>query len=664
MKLMTKYLSACLLLVFMVTSCDGQHTLSLGSVFSDNMVMQQKTNAAIWGRSIPGKTVAVKTSWDDKNYTAKADVKGNWKVIVVTPAFGGPYEIDISNGEDISLKNVMIGEVWICSGQSNMEMPLAGWGKIKDYQKEIDDAKYPDIRLLQVKQVTSNTPLEDAEIVNGGWQFCSPESVAGFSSVAYFFARDLYKKTGIPIGVINTSWGGTIAEAWTSGTTLKTLPDFAAATAKILATDQTKALIKYSQAHKVWERNVILRDSGYAAGKYKYITPGYNASGWKKVAVPGMWEEHGFPDFDGVIWFRKEVVIPATWVGKDMKIELGPIDDDDVTYYDGQKLGAISGYTFPRIYTVDGDKVKAGKHVITVRVYDGSGGGGFYGAKEDLFVSNTQGEKIPLAGDWQYKIGLNLKNLPAVPVPADGPNRPTVLYNAMINPFIQYAIRGAIWYQGESNADRADQYRRLFPAMITDWRKKWKIGDFPFYYVQLANYMDADQQPAASAWAELRDAQSQTLALPNTGMAVTIDIGEAKDIHPKNKQEVGHRLALIALAKDYAQPGVYAGPVLQSFQVDGAQVLLSFKNIEGGLKSKGGDAVTGFAVAGEDQQFHWATASIKGDKVELSSTEVPHPVAVRYAWGNNPVCNLYNGEGLPASPFRTDKWKWMTFGNK
>jgi sialate O-acetylesterase len=660
----TKYLTLSLMLLLIVISCRGQTTLRLASVFSDNIVLQQKTDAAIWGKSVPGKAVEVKTSWDEKSYTAKPDLKGNWKVMVTTPSFGGPYQLDISNGEEITLRNVMIGEVWICSGQSNMEMPLAGWGKIKDYQKEIEDAKFPDIRLLQVKQVTSNMPLEDAQIVNGGWQFCSAESVAGFSAVAYFFARELYQKTGIPIGVINTSWGGTIAEAWTSGTTLKTIPDFAAATAKIAATDQAKAAIVYNQAHRIWERNVILKDSGYVAGKYKYVAPGFDATGWKKMTVPRMWEEQGFKGFDGGIWFRKEVDIPAGWAGKTLQLDLGTIDDDDVTYFDGQRVGATAGYTTPRSYSISGDKVAGGKHIITIRIYDGSGGGGFYGDPESVALVNADGERIALAGDWQYKVGIDLKKLPAVPVSADGPNRPTVLYNAMINPFIQFAIRGAIWYQGESNADRADQYRRLFPAMITDWRKQWKIGDFPFYYVQLANFMAVDPQPAASTWAELRDAQSQTLSLPNTGMAVTIDIGEEKDIHPKNKQDVGHRLALIALARNYAQPVVYSGPVLQSFQIDEDRVLLSFKNIEGGLKTKGDDTVKGFAVAGEDQVFHWATASIKGDKVELSSAEVPHPVAVRYAWGNNPVCNLYNGEGLPASPFRTDTWKGITFGKK
>jgi len=287
------------------------------------------------------------------------------------------------------------------------------------------------------------------------------------------------------------------------------------------------------------------------------------------------------------------------------------------------------------------------------------------GDKNTLSISSEGAEPIALIGDWQYRLGLDFKTIAPVPAAGNGPNRPTVLYNAMINPLIQFAIKGAIWYQGESNADRAEQYRKLFPAMITDWRTKWKQGNFPFYYVQLANYMDTVAEPLPSAWAELRDAQLKTLALPNTGMAVAIDIGETKDIHPKNKQEVGRRLALIALANTYEQKIPFSGPVLQSFQTDGAKMLLSFKYADGGLKVMGGGVqLKGFEIAGADQKFYRADAVIKDGKVIVSSTRVPSPVAVRYAWANNPVCNLYNAADLPASPFRTDDWKGITYGKK
>lgn len=638
-----------------------QAKVRLPAVFSDNMVFQQKTDAAIWGKAAAGKMVTISTTWSAKQYTAKADEAGNWKIKVSTPSYGGPYEITIADGEKVTLKNVLIGEVWVCSGQSNMEFPLAGWGQVNDYKKEIADANYPNIRLLQVEHVASNLPLEDAKVTNYGWQPCSPENISNFSSVAYFFAREIYKKKGIPIGLIHTSWGGTIAEAWTSEKTLKTMPDFAAAAALIEKTDQTKSAQDFKTAMDTWEKLLPAKDVGYSNGNPLWTATSFDASSWKTMPVPGYWEQSVLPDFDGVVWFRKKVTIPASWAGKNLKINLGTIDDDDVTYFDGEKIGETKGYQHARSYTIPGHKIKAGEYVLSVRVFDNAGNGSFYGDKNILSAQSATGESIALAGDWQYQVGLNLKDMPPMPRLVDGPNRPTVLFNAMINPFIQFAIRGVIWYQGESNGDRAHQYRELFPAMITDWRKHWNIGDFPFYFVQLANYMKVNEQPRESAWAELRDAQRQTLSLPNTGMSVTIDIGDGENIHPKNKQEVGRRLALIALAKTYGDKIVYSGPEYTAQQIKGNAILLNFKFTDGGLVAKNGSSLTGFAIAGADHQYHWAKAVIQGNKILVSSAEVPEPVAVRYAWDNNPVCNLYNGEGLPASPFRTDGWQDSTF---
>jgi sialate O-acetylesterase len=653
-------LKTILLFTALCTGYTVKAIVKLPAVFSDNMVLQQKTNAAIWGKAEPGKTITLGTTWSTEKYTSMADQDGNWKILVSTPSYGGPYTINISDGDQLTLKNVLIGEVWVCSGQSNMEMPLAGWGKIKDYQKEISEAKYPDIRLLQVEHQTANKPLTDAGVTSGGWQECNSQSVAEFSSVAYFFAREIYRKKGIPIGLIHTSWGGTIAEAWTSASTLKTMPYFATAVNRIEHIEQEKSSLIFNREMENWQKNIQGKDAGLAQGKPLWTATAYDDSSWKTMPLPSLWEDTALPGFDGIVWFRKKVAIPASWAGKDLKVNLGTIDDDDVTFFDGLKIGETKGYGKIRSYTVPGSQVRAGEFVLVVRVFDSTGGGGVYGDKQGLFLSTATGESISLAGDWQYKVGLNFKDVPAMPALSEGPNRPTVLYNSMINPFIQFAIRGAIWYQGESNADRAHQYRTLFPAMIADWRKKWNIGDFPFYFVQLANYMKTAEQPAASSWAELRDAQLKTLSLPNTGMAVTIDIGESKDIHPKNKQEVGRRLALIALAKTYGEKIPYSGPSVVSQQVNGNSVSLTFKHAEGGLKTKDGSALTGFAVAGADQKFYWAEGVIKGNKVILSSAQVTNPVAVRYAWADNPVCNLYNGAGLPASPFRTDNWRDST----
>lgn len=650
------------IIVFLIMQ-SVQAKVTMPAMFSDNMVLQQKTNAAFWGTASAGKSVSVSTGWNNKKYTTLADKNGNWKLKVLTPSFGGPYTISIDDGDVTTLKNVLIGDVWLCSGQSNMEMPLAGWGKIQDYEKEIAAANYPGIRLLQIDHTTSNVPLNDAKVSNGGWTACTPEYVAGFSSVAYFFAREIYKKTKVPIGLIHTSWGGTIAEAWTSGPALKKMPDFAEAVNRIESAETKAGEETYEQKVKTWQKSIVEKDSGNADGKFNWATSKDVVPGWQSMTLPTLWENASLPDFDGVVWFRKKVMIPAAWAGKDINLTLGTIDEDDITWFNGEKIGQTEGSNKPRSYTIPGSLVKEGENEMTVRVFDGSGNGGLYGDAKMLTLSSANGEQISLAGPWMYKVGLNLKGLPK-PVDTNGPNRATVLYNAMIHPFIPFSIRGVIWYQGESNAGRAYQYRTLFPTLINDWRKNWGEGNFPFYFVQLANFLKATDQPKESAWAELREAQSKTLSLPNTGMAVAIDIGNALDVHPKNKQEVGRRLALIALAKDYGQKIIFSGPMYQSHILDGNDIKLSFKYADAGLKSNNGSTLSGFEIAGEDKKFYWAKATIAGNQVVVSSSEVAKPVAVRYNWADNPNGNLYNTAGLPASPFRTDDWRGITYDKK
>lgn len=653
-----------LMMLPLLLSGNIQAKVKLPSVFGDNMVFQQKTEAAVWGKAEPGKTVELIPGWNKRTYRGKADDKGNWKIMMPTPAFGGPYAITISDGEPLTLNNVLIGEVWVCSGQSNMEMPLAGWGRINNYQQEIDASAYPDIRLLQVEHQTSMTPQEDAKVWENGWQSCSPASISNFSSVAYFFARDIYKKKGVPIGLIHTSWGGTIAEAWTSGEALKKMADFKDIVVQMESSRQNQSDKPFQQQMEEWEANMLTRDAGFKGGEAIWAASSVEDASWKKMDVPAFWERSALPNFDGVVWLRKKVNIPESWAGKELKIDLGVIDDDDITYFNGKKIGATRGYNKPRAYVVPASEVKAGVAVIAVRVFDSTGEGGFSSDKNTMAVIGSNDERISLDGDWQYKEGFNLKDVPAMPISNEGPNRPMVLYNAMINPFIQFAIRGAIWYQGESNAGRSYQYRELFPLMISDWRDKWGRGDFPFYFVQLANYMKVNDQPEATGWAALREAQQQTLSLANTGMAVTIDIGDAKDIHPKNKQDVGGRLALIALANTYGEKIPYSGPALKSSEAKGKEMVLTFSHADGGLRSSDGKELAGFAVAGEDQKFYWAKARVQGNQIMVSSAQVTKPVAVRYAWANNPVCNLVNGGGLPASPFRTDSWFDPSYGQR
>ena len=635
--------------------------VKLPALFTNNMVLQQQSDVPFWGDATPNKKVKITTSWNGKVYNTLATSTGKWKVNVSTPAYGGPFNIEISDGSKLKLENVLIGEVWICSGQSNMEMPLAGWGKVKNYEQEIKAANYPNIRLLQVNKTISTRPLNDLSVAMGGWVSCSPETVKEFSAIAYFFGRNLYENKNIPVGLINTSWGGTIAEAWTSGAALKTMPDFAKPVLEIenSVSTQIDPKKKYDQELEIWNKLVDKTDKGKLDGKPIWTNLNLDESDWKTMNIPDLWENQGLTDFDGVVWFRKSVEIPENWNNKALTLHLDMIDDNDVTYFNGVEIGHLEGYNLSRTYTVPSNLVTSGKAVITVRVNDLMGGGGIYGNPDLIKLSLTPDDSIALAGSWKYKIGFNLKEVPAAPKNWNDPNRPTLLFNAMINPIIPFTIKGAIWYQGESNADRAYQYRELFPLMIKDWRKQWNIN-FPFYFVQLANYTKTLSEPAPSDWAELREAQLKTLHLVNTGMVVTIDIGEEKDIHPKNKQEVGRRLSLLARS-DNGEKVVFSGPVYNTYTIENNSIRISFIHSEGGLKIQNGETLKGFEIAGLDHKFYWADAKIVGNEVVVSNANVENPIAVRYAWAENPVCNLFNNSDLPASPFRTDDWQGVTY---
>ena len=626
----------------------------LPPMFSDNMVLQQ-ADAPIWGEAKPMKTVKVTTSWDGKTYETQADKEGKWKLSVRTPEAGGPYELTLTDGQKLVLKNVMIGEVWICSGQSNMEMPLEGWGKIMNYKKEVSAADHPNIRLLHVEHVTSTQPESDIKVRDNGWQVCSPQTIPNFSATAYFFGREISEKQNVPVGLIHTSWGGTNVESWISGKVLQEMPDFSNVVEEVRAMpDKTAMKAEYLKTLEAWNNRV---DEGFAAGKPVRAEVSLDDSNWAKMKFPGMVEEQGLNGFDGLIWLRRTVDIPASWAGKKVQLILGTIDDNDITYWNGQEVGRTTGYTIQRNYTVPGKLVKAGQLSLAIRIVDTGGG---CGMPNDLYLRSANGEQISLAGEWKYQVAADARKEGMPPKDmSENPNLPTSLYNAMIHPLVPYGIRGAIWYQGENNASRAYQYRELFPLVIENWRKDWG-KDFPFYFVQLANFKPVSPEPVDSDWAELREAQTRTLSVANTGMAVIIDKGEANDIHPKDKQAVGHRLALIARAKTYGEQIPYSGPMYHSYEVDGDKIILSFDHTEGGLKSGDGKALQGFSIAGRDHKFHWAKAEIQGDKIVVSSPEVLYPVAVRYGWSDNPVCNLYNGAGLPASPFRTDDWKGVT----
>lgn len=622
----------------------------LPAFFTDNMVIQQNSMLTLPGKTKAGKQVTVKTSWDNKKYMAKAATDGSFTVQIPTPAAGGPHKITISDGEKLTLQNVMSGEVWFCSGQSNMEMPIAGWGKVMNYEQEIAEADYPSIRLLQVKKTTSYTPQDNVEMNKDGWQTCSPSTIPEFSAVAYFYARQLWKELQVPIGVIDCTWGGTPAEAWTSLGTLEQVMGFQDEAAKLKRLDFNKEALSaaYQKDMQAWKNRLSTQDAGFREGTPQWISQLQAGKEWKTMELPGYWEGKGLDGLDGIVWFQKEIEIPVEWEGKEITLHLGMIDDEDITYYNGKEIAKGAGFATPRKYQIPGTNVKAGKGIVTVRVTDFGGEGGIHGNPETLFAE-VDGRKISLAGQWNYRIGVSLDELPPAPMSPEGSSYPTVLYNAMVHPFTIFPVKGVIWYQGEANVGRARQYSPLFQAMIADWRKQWN-RNLPFYFVQLANYLSRQEVQPDSKWAELREAQADALCVENTGMVSAIDIGLANDIHPKNKQEVGRRLAMLALADTYGK-GKYEVPAYCKHRISGNKLILSFDHE---VKTGKGEP-KGFIIAGPDKVFHPATATIQGKNVVLESPEVKIPVAARYGWADNPECNVYGSSGLPVAPFRTDK---------
>jgi sialate O-acetylesterase len=631
----------------------------LPKLVGDNMVLQQNTRLPLWGWAAPGEKVTV--SFQGQKLSAKAGKDGKWTVTLSPVPAGGPYQMTIQGKNTIQIKDILVGEVWLASGQSNMEWRLSS--NVNNFKQEIANADFPQIRLIDVNNAVAFRPLTEME--SDGWKVCSPQTAGGFSAVAYFFARDLHQRYKVPIGLVTSEWGGTPAEAWTSGPALKAFPEFGKQVAEMEndKSDLTKQITEYNLKREAWLKSVGDRDRGYMAGGKTWADADFDASAWKKMQLPSLWEDKNvLPDYDGVVWLRKELQVPADAAGKPITLHLASIDDTDSTSFNGRKVGSTTGYNVLRVYTVPGELVKAGRNVIAVRVVDTGGGGGIYGDEKELYAS-VGGKNIPLTGDWSYQAAVDVTDMPKAPFTSALQNSPATLFNAMIAPLIPYAIKGAIWYQGESNAGRA--YRTLFPAMIKDWRSRWGY-DFPFLFVQLANYMKDKDQPADYEWAELREAQTMTLSLPNTGMAVTIDIGDPNDIHPLNKLDVGLRLAMAARKVAYGEKdAVYSGPTYASMTTEGGKVRVKFANTGSGLvvRDKYG-YVRGFSVAGADKKFVWAKGYQDGNDLILYSDEVKNPVAVRYGWSNNPEGNIYNKEGLPAVPFRTDDWPGITMANK
>jgi sialate O-acetylesterase len=611
------------------------------------MVLQRDMKINIWGWASENERVSVK--FNGKTYRSGGGRDGKWMLQLPAMKAGGPYTMEISGKNKIVLHDILIGDVWLCSGQSNMvhQMKLHS----VRYPDDIAGAQYPEIRQFWVPAITDLQGPQD-DLPAGSWKSANPEDVLEFSAVAYFFARDLYEKYHVPIGIINASVGGTPIEAWTSEEGFRDFPSISKTIERNKDTAYINGFSRRRPAN-IPERPGLV-DKGLA-GPTPWYSPAYVLKGWRPIGIPGYWADQGLKNLNGVVWYRREIEVPASMIGRPAKVFLGRIVNADALYINGKEAGNTT-YEYPqRRYAIPAGLLKPGKNLFVVRVTNTSGKGGFVPDKPYCLIAGS--DTVDLKGYWEYKVGEVFvpHRTPGGGFGFSAQNAPVALYNGMIAPLIHYAIKGFVWYQGEANSNNAAEYARLQPAMITDWRSKWKEGDIPFLYVQLPGFGDYNYLPAESGWAELREAQLQSLSVPNTGMAVAIDLGEWNDLHPDRKKPVGDRLALAARKIAYGDDTVYSGPIFQSAKFSDGKITISFAHTVGGLITVDGEEPQEFAIAGADKKFVWASTKIEGDKVVVWSDEIKEPKYVRYAWADDPVNpNLYNKEGLPASPFEAE----------
>jgi len=661
-----------LIILSVLAGCTkGPSNIELPSLIGDNMMLQQKTDIRIWGHASHRCKINVSASWDATGNTVTGE-DGKWSVSLGTPEAGGPYTITIA-AKDTSLiiNNVLIGEVWVCSGQSNMEMPLEGWppaDTVMYSAATISAATATEIRLFNVQRKVAGEPLDECA---GKWEICDPSTVSQFSATAYFFGKKLHDELGIPIGLIQSAWGGTPAEAWMSSGVLENAGEFIP---EIKGIKESIPLLAEYQSWLDGHKQLVAPPGedqwkNLSFDDENVPSPEFDDRGWPVMKLPGQFEAVT-GDFDGAVWFRKKIEIPQGMSGEKMILSLGPIDDMDRTYFNGKLIGSNEASGFwqaERNYDIPNDLVKEGTNTIAVRVLDNQGGGGIWGKPESMKISvgEIRSRQIILDGDWKFQpvaeltgnkfyiFDLTKNDFSAIKRPKIiGASTPTTLFNGMINPLTWYPVKGAIWYQGEANVGRAEQYSKIFPLMIQNWRDVWGIADFPFYFVQIAPYIYSGVDSTESAF--LREAQETALRLPNTGMAVTLDIATVMNIHPPYKKEVGERLANFALAKDYNREVKFQGPRYKSMAVDGKIIKVQFDSIEEGLKAKDGK-LSEFEIAAEDAEYFKADAKIVKSEVWVTSSEVTEPLSVRYCWRNGATASLYNSAGLPALQFRSNK---------
>ena len=621
-------------------------------MFGDYMVLQRGKPNAIWGWSEPGDTVKVEIG--EHFATAAAGSDGKWQVRIQPPPAGGPYTVKITGRQSVELHEVLVGDVWLCAGQSNMQFPLQF---ARNGADEVKAAEHPEIRYFVVGQRAAYAPVA---VPHGTWKIVSPSTLGesrfgGISAVAYFFARKLQQSISVPIGLVQDAVGGVPAETFVSAEGLRPLKDFDAGIAEVERRHEAGDP-EYGNYIMHWYDTYDIGSRGTS-----WADPTLDDSSWKTVTIPGGFEELGVGDVPSLCWFRKEITLPDPLPEGRTRLYLGQIEKMDTAYINGRQVGASSWVENPRAYFVRDGILKPGRNLITLRVFKVKTDGGFLGKPDELHLTLGDGTSIPLSGEWKGRVAVDAR--PPHPLPIGFENLPTmpgVLYMGMLEPVAPLAITGAIWYQGESNTERAYQYRKLLPAMIGDWRKLFGQGDFPFYIVSLPAFQHRSDVPTVDSWTELREAQALTARnVPHTCLAVTVDTGDPDNIHPRDKEVVGDRLAFCALGEHYGRDIPYVGPTLSSVDHLPGALKLHFDHTDGGLVVKG-DKPGEFSVAGDDGKWQWADARIEGDAVIVSSQSVPDPKVVRYAWQANPEATLFNGAGLPAAPFRTDDQPWIT----
>lgn len=650
--------------------------VSLPPIFSDHAVLQKAERVPVWGTAQPDEKITVRLN--GRNQTATADESGNWRVdLDLSHSEPGPFTLTVSGNNTIEISDVLIGEVWLASGQSNMEWKMQNTTGFED-EKARPENRF--LREFRVEQAVERLPTKD---YRGAWRVAGPGTVGDFSGIGYFFGERLQKELQTPVGVIHTSWGGTPVEAWTDLNAFEGIPDLQASATTMRRTLAAHPMQKsgFVRSFDKWVKRTG-REDRPAVDVASYVSG--DTSGWTEVQLPGTISSPNLPAM-GAIWLRRDVEISAANAGSPFSIGLGPLIGYETLYWNGQRVWEMTPENLPgkgyfRWIYLPANVLKAGKNTLAIRIYAP--------AENVSFPMAPRVDYTELTGAWRAKAEYAFPPLaddPAPQPPAAPPRKEDTaayLFNGMIHPLIPYAIKGAIWYQGESNAGRAWQYRTSFPLMIKSWRTAWGQGDFPFYFCQLANFQSKDAQPAQSEWAELREAQTETLSLPKTGQAVLIDVGEALEIHPRNKKDVGHRLAQLALAEDYGKNVPFSAPVYKSLEIQGGKAIVHF-DLAGGklvarplsetylLKTTGNQTaplirnsphseIEGFAICGKDRHWVWANARIAGDTVVVSSPEIKEPVAVRYAWSSNPTCNLFSADDLPVGPFRTDDFPLLT----